>query len=98
MTNRTSPSPPSATALADVLVERVEADVEVDGVDEAAFGGELDQLRPTPSAVIASGFSQTTCRPGGQDLLRLGDVEVVRRRDVDDVDASGRRAASSSDA
>ena len=58
--------------LADVLVERVEADVEVDRVDEAAPRGVLDEPGRLSAAVIASGFSQTTCLPAARIARACG--------------------------
>ena len=71
---------------AGLLALRVEADVEVRAVDEPASLGELEQLRRL-LRVIASGFSQTTCLPASSACLRLRVVEMVRRRQMDDVDA-----------
>ena len=75
---------PGRDGLAGVLVERVEADVEVDRVDEAAAAAELDQLgrlrRRHRQRLLADDVL-----PGREDGLRLRDVQVVRRRHVDDV-------------
>ena len=71
--------------LAHVLVQRIEADVEVDRVDEAAPGGELDELcrigRRHRQRLLADDVP-----PGLEDLARLRHVEVVGRGDVDDLD------------
>ena len=83
--------------LADVLVERVEADVEVDRVDEAAPRGQPRRARATLGRGHRQRLLADDVLAGGEDRLRLREVEVVGRGDVDDVDASGRRAASSSD-
>ena len=72
--------------LANVLVERVEADVEVDRVD-----GPLRAASSTRPADSVGRHRQRLLAhdvlAGGEDRLRLRDVEVVRGRDVDDVDA-----------
>ena len=91
----TSPRPPPATHLAGVLVQRIVADIEVDRVDEAGGGRRPDQ-RADSSEVITRGFSHTTWLAGGEDGAGLGDVEIVGRGHMDDVDA-GSRAAPSSD-
>ncbi len=39
------------------------------------------------AAVIASGFSQTTCLPASSAARACGEVQLVGRGDVDDVDA-----------
>ena len=66
-------------------MERVEPDVEVDGVDEAGRGGQLDK-----AGGLRRGHRQRLLAddvpPGCEDLAGLRDVEVVRRGDVDDVD------------
>ena len=71
--------------LVGVLVERVVADVEVGGVDEAGRGGQLDQL-----ARLGRGHRQRLLADdvpaGREDGLRLGEVEIVGGGDVDDVD------------
>ena len=72
--------------LAHVLVERVEPDVEVDRVDEAARArASLDE-----PGRLRGGHRQRLLADdvlaGGEDRRRLRDVEVVRRGDVDDVD------------
>ena len=71
--------------LAGMLVQRVEADVEVHGVDHAAGRGEPREL-----AGLRSGHCQRLLADdvlaGRNDRLRLGDVEIVRRRHVNDVD------------
>ena len=68
-----------------VLVERVVADVEVGGVDQAGRGGEGDQLarlrRRHRQRLLADDVAA-----GGEDGLRLRQVEVVGRGDVDRVD------------
>ncbi len=71
--------------LADVLVERVEPDVEVHGVHEAALRRDLDKLRRLGGRHRQRLLADDV-PAGGQDLLRLGDVEVVGRGDVDDLD------------
>ena len=69
----------------DVLVERVEADVEVDRVDEAARVGQRDELRG-----LRRGHRQRLLADDvaarGQDLPDLRVVELVGRGDVDDLD------------
>ena len=87
MTRRTSPRPPSRDELRDVLVERVEADVEVDRVDEPARARPGATSSADSAEVIASGFSHTTWLPGGEDPPDLRVVELVGRGDVDDLDA-----------
>ena len=49
-----------------MLVERVEPDVEVDRVDQPARRGQRRPSSADSAAVIASGFSQTTCRPAAR--------------------------------
>ena len=80
-----------------VLVERVVADVEVGRVDDAGRCGGSRPARRDSAAVIARGFSQTTCRPAARIAERLRQVEVVGRGDVDDVDARVARAGRSSE-
>ena len=71
--------------LVGVLVERVVADVEVRGVDQPGLGGEGDQLarlgRRHRQRLLADDVAT-----GGEDGLRLREVEVVGRGDVDRVD------------
>src|SRR6185436_6717918 len=68
-----------------VLVERVVADVEVGGVDKPAPGGKLDQL-----ARLGSRHRQRLLADdvpaSGKDGLRLRQMEIVGRSDVDGVD------------
>ena len=73
-----------AHEVADMLVERVEADVEVHRVHATRSRGQVDQL-----ARLVRGHGQrllahhvATCR---KDLRDLWMVEVVRRGDVDDL-------------
>ncbi len=69
--------------LANVLVEGIEADVEVDGVDLARPLGLLDERRR-----LRCGHRQRLLADdvlaGGEDRRGLRDVEVVGRGDVDD--------------
>ena len=69
-----------------VLIYGVEADVEVDGVDEAARRCELDQLgrlrRGQRKRLLADDIPA-----GREDLLGLGIVQIVGRRDVDHANA-----------
>ncbi len=71
--------------LARMLVQRVEADVEVHRVDHAAGRG-----KPRELAGLRSGHRQRLLADdvfaGRDDRLRLGDMEVVGRRHVNDVD------------
>ena len=48
--------------------------------------GEARRARRTPSLVIASGFSHTTCLPAARICVDLRGVELVGAGDVDDVD------------
>ena len=71
--------------LTDVLVERVEPDVEVDGVDQPARG----RLPDEPSRLgggQGEGLLADDVLASAEDRRRLRHVEVVRRGDVDDVD------------
>jgi hypothetical protein len=72
-------------AFAHVLMERVEPDVEVHGIDEAARPGLVDQPRG-----LGRGHRERLLADDvlacGEDRRRLRDMEVVRRGDVDDVD------------
>ena len=49
----------------EVLVERVEAEVEVDAFTRSDVEA-ASRKRAEPAAVIASGFSQTRCRPAAR--------------------------------
>ena len=68
-----------------VLVERIPADVEVDGVDEAGSRREVHELprlgRGQRERLLAHHVAI-----GGEDLLDLGVVQLVGRGDVDDLD------------
>ena len=68
-----------------MLVHRVEADVEVHGVDEPAPLRDGDELRRLGRR-HRQGLLADDVAPGFEDLAGLGYVEVVRRGDVDDVD------------
>ena len=75
-----------ADALARLLHERVEADVEVRAVHETGRRREFDELRR-----LGGGHRERLLAddvlPGRECLLHLRMVKVVRRRQVDDVDA-----------
>ena len=72
--------------LVGVLVERVVADVEVHGVDEPAGFGRLDQLVRFDRG-HAQGLFADDMLAGRERSLRLADVQVIGRGDVDDIDA-----------
>ena len=77
---------PLGDRLAQVLVEGIETDVEVDRADQARGGGETNQI-----GRLGCGHGQRllahdmTSR--GEDLSGLRHVQVVRRRDVHDLHA-----------
>ena len=75
-----------AHGAVEMLVERVEADVVVDGGDAVARGREPDQLRGLRGGHRERLLAHHVAA-GGQDRLDLGVVELVGRRDVDDVHA-----------
>ena len=74
-------------ASAGLLALGIETDVEVGAVDEAASLARARRSSADCSESIASGFSQTTCLPASSAASRLCVVELVRRRQVNDVDA-----------
>ena len=65
----------------------VEAQVEVGGVDEPAPLAPRRSRSADSAGVMASGFSHTTCLPAREGGLRVLVMKVIRRGDVDDVDA-----------
>ena len=84
VTRRTSPTSPASDDLVGVLVERVEADVEVDGVDHARSGRQGEEL-----GRVRGGHRERLLADdvpaAGEDRGGLLHVEVVGRGDVDDV-------------
>ncbi len=77
----------AARARTGLLDQRVEADVEVRAVDEPAALGELEQLAPTRRRSGRAASRRRRACPAASACLHLRVVEVVRRRQVDDVDA-----------
>ena len=69
-----------------LLHQRVEADVEVRAMHETALIGECGQLlrlgRGDRKRLLADDVL-----PGGEDRLHLRVVKIVRRREMDDIDA-----------
>ena len=61
-----------ADALARLLHERVEAEVEVRAVHEPASSPPARRAPPTARTSIASGFSQTTCLPASSACFTCG--------------------------
>ena len=83
--------PPSRRARATCWLSGIEADVEVDGADPAARRSQVAPARRTPPRSWP-GLLAHDVTAGGEDLLDLRKVEVVRRGDVHDLDPARRRA------